>query len=158
MGHTNVVRTLIEAAANIEVVGEEGVTPLILAATNGFDSVIDELAKADPTAVDDQGWIALHYAAQNGHVAVVQSLLIVDGIDVDTSYNSITTLYLAMGDGEVEILKEFLEHKVNIEIDLGEKLLILVISQHHCSVVKVLDAGANLSALLRHMHDVSSNR
>ena len=84
--------------------------------------------------------------------------MIVDGIDVDTSYNSITTLYLAMGDGEVEILKEFLEHKVNIEIDPGEKLLILVISQHHCSVVKVLDAGAYLSALLRHMHDVSSNR
>lgn len=71
MGHTNVVRTLIEAAANIEVVGEEGATLLILAATNGFDSIVDELAKADPTAVDDQGWIALHYAAQNGHVAVV---------------------------------------------------------------------------------------
>lgn len=33
MGHTSVVRTLIEAAANIEVVGEEGATPLILAAT-----------------------------------------------------------------------------------------------------------------------------
>ena len=82
-----------------------------------------------------------------------------DGIDVDASYNGMTTLYLATGDGEVEVLKELLKHKVNIEIaPEGEKLLILIISQHHCSVVKVLDAAANLSTPLRHMHDVLSNR
>lgn len=52
--------------------------------------MVDELAKANPTAVDDQSWTALHYAAQNGHIAVVQSLLIMDGINVDTSYNGIT--------------------------------------------------------------------
>jgi len=72
-----------------------------------------------------------------------------DGIDVDASYNGMTTLYLATGDGEVEVLKELLKHKVNIEIaPEGEKLLILIISQHHCSVVKVLDAAANLSTPL----------
>ena len=82
-----------------------------------------------------------------------------DGIDVDTSYNGITTLYLATGYGEVEVLKEPLKHKVNIEIaPEGEKLLILAISQHHCSVIKVLNAGADLSALLRHVHNVLSNR
>jgi len=82
-----------------------------------------------------------------------------DGIDIDISYNDITTLYLATGDGEVEVLKKLLKHKVNIGIAPGgENFLILAISQHHCSVVRVLNAGANLSALLRHMHDVLSNR
>lgn len=85
--------------------------------------------------------------------------MIMDGIDVDASYNGMATLYLATGDGEVEVLKELLKHKVNVEIaPKGEKLLILVISQHRCSVVKVLNAGANLSALLRYMHGVLPNR
>lgn len=39
-----------------------------------------------------------------------------DGINIDTSYNDIATLYLVTGDGEMEVLKELLKNKANIEI------------------------------------------
>lgn len=58
--------------------------------------------------------------------------------------------YLATGNGGVEVPKEPLKHKANIEIaPEGKKLLILAISKYNGSVVKVLlNAGADFSEQL----------
>jgi ankyrin repeat protein len=67
----------VKIALCVVVFLQEGITALILAASRGHKSVVDELLAAE-TDIDKQnevGWTALIYAARQGHQAIVEVLL-----------------------------------------------------------------------------------
>jgi ankyrin repeat protein len=86
-----------------------GRTPLSWAAETGQEQTMKLLLdnKADVAATIQGGWTALHYAAKNGHVAVVQMLL--DRVDVDaTSSDGTTALLAALEAGKEEVVNMLL--------------------------------------------------
>ena len=75
-GDLDVVRLLLEAGAQKDIVMQDGATALHLAAQNGHLDVVRLLleAGAHKDTVMQDGATALHLAAQNGHSDVVRLL------------------------------------------------------------------------------------
>jgi ankyrin repeat protein len=158
-GHTSIVRMLLQSqvphdgTTDKEHVKASMDESLQLAASNGYDAVITELLKfgADPE-VAKEGWVPLHLAAKNGHLASVQTLLAAEGCDVNTGTWSTKPLHQAACEGHVSVVKELLKHNADIEaIDTdGCTPLHLAAQKNFPEVVQVmLDGGANIEALDR---------
>ena len=84
-GHHKVVKTLINAQANVDRVNNLGNGALILAAKGGHNEVVKTLIKApleDVNSTNRAGISALIYAIKNGHNEVVKTL-IQGGVDVN---------------------------------------------------------------------------
>ena len=83
-GHHKVVKTLINAQANVDRVNNLGNGALILAAKGGHDKVVKTLinAQANFNSTNRAGINALIYAIKNGHNEVVKTL-IQGGVDVN---------------------------------------------------------------------------
>ena len=77
MGHTAVVKLLLERGAQPDSTDEHGETPLHLAAQVGYPEVITALVNggASVVAASEQGYQPLHMAAERGNVAAARQLL-----------------------------------------------------------------------------------
>jgi ankyrin repeat protein len=147
-GHAKVVAALIEAGADAESQGDEGNTALILAAQNGFDSVIDELLPlVDPCRPNDSGYEALHCATKAGHVYAVRALLSSERCDVNTPRWMIKPVHLAAQEGHLDVMKELLEHDPDLAVACDESdytpLCWAAVEGHADVVSALLDAGAD---------------
>ena len=69
---------------SVDIRDLDGNTPLVRAAFLGLTDLVSHLLQhgATPNAVNDRGWSALHFAAQEGHTALAR-LLIEAGAEVD---------------------------------------------------------------------------
>jgi hypothetical protein len=78
-GHGTVVRALINAGADVNIMTNEsdGTTPLFAAAFMGSETIVRVLiqAGADVNMARDNGTTPLYIAAQNGHEVVVRALI-----------------------------------------------------------------------------------
>jgi ankyrin repeat protein len=76
-GDLTVVRRLISSGTRVDVAGQDGRTPLILAAAGGHLEILDALlaAGANINARDTTGATALHWAAMRGEDKVAFMLL-----------------------------------------------------------------------------------
>ena len=85
VGNAEVAEALLAAGADVSIASEEGCTALHEACTDGSPELVARILEhsKEPAFVNKQsladGGSALHYAAQNGHVATVQLLAEVDG-------------------------------------------------------------------------------
>eukprot|EP00439_Symbiodinium_sp_Y106_P023645 s2090_g2.t3 len=84
-GKEAIVELLLSAGADAEGRDKKGRTSLHWAATMGQAAVAEKLLEAtDPEAEAADAWLPLHFAAQGGHVEVIQALLR-RGADVNRS-------------------------------------------------------------------------
>ena len=77
VGNVAAVNCLIGLGANVEAVGKNGVTPLMMAATSGNQDIVEALILAQvdlDRAHTYAGSTALHFAAEMGHEAVIRRL------------------------------------------------------------------------------------
>ncbi|KAL7461387.1 hypothetical protein ACHAXS_003047, partial [Conticribra weissflogii] len=122
-GMTDVVKALLEAHASrpdadpkwIDAPSDEGVTPLLAAASEGHLAVLSlllsppgDLPAADVNAKDKEGTNSLMAAAARGHLECVRALLSAPGIDVNAqNADGHTALMFAYnGKNQVETLWE----------------------------------------------------
>ncbi len=93
---------------NVEARTERDESPLMLAALKGLTDVCQKLIERDAD-VNKPGWAPLHYAATNGHLAVM-SLLLDQHAYVDAaSPNGTTPLMMAARYGTPESVKLLIE-------------------------------------------------
>ncbi|XP_061830552.1 protein TANC1-like isoform X1 [Nerophis lumbriciformis] len=77
LGHAEMVALLLEMAAAVDGAGDNGVTPLCLAAAAGHDDIIELLCRkgAKVGVADKSGQCALVHAALRGHADIIHTLL-----------------------------------------------------------------------------------
>ncbi|KAL4872388.1 hypothetical protein BDV12DRAFT_210868 [Aspergillus spectabilis] len=100
--------SLINRGHNPNYRDSYGRTPVLLAAENGHESVVEFLlhvSGVDPHYADKDGWSPLSHAVANGHTAVVE-LLLAEGVNPDSrDSNNWTPLMWAAENGNEAVVK-----------------------------------------------------
>jgi ankyrin repeat protein len=153
--HQHCMRALVEAKADVNIVGEDGVTPLSCAAGRGHVEAIRMLleAKADVTTTSKHVYTPLGCAAGGGHVEAVRMLLEAKAYVNTAGKDGVTPLLYAAGRGDVEIVRMLLEAKadVNTAGKDGDTPLSHAARFGHVEVVRMLlEAKADVNIVGEH--------
>lgn len=154
-GHDRCVQVLLEHAADIELLNEQGNTALHLAAGGGHTSVVATLLKncaiaSEPSDKDEN---ALHLAAVGGHTEVVELLLEKErGLDVNAVCGRLgSALHAAAAGGHDEMVRILLRHGADISlsggVQIGAALHYAAFRGHASTIRLLLERGADMFAL-----------
>ncbi|XP_071088855.1 uncharacterized protein [Haliotis cracherodii] len=139
-GNTVIVQHVLSPSI-INTRGQDGHTPVMVAACQGHKSVFDLLVskKADLTLVDDHGDSLLHYACGGGNTAMVQHVLSHSNINTRGQYE-LTPVMIAARKGLQSVFDLLVSKKADLTLvdDHGDSLL------HHAC------AGGN-TAIVQHV-------
>lgn len=115
LGHTKVVKTLLEEKAIVDCVGNSGATPLYIACQNGFIEIAKDLiaGKANVNFSLTNGNTPLYIAISNGHIEVVK-LLLNHGANINQKVGSNTPLGLAIINGRLDIVTLLVENGASL--------------------------------------------
>ena len=108
-GSLKVARTLVDwPRTNVETRTPNDESPLMMAALKGYTEIARKLVERDAD-VNKTGWTPLHYAATNGHLAVMELLLENHAYIDAESPNGTTPLMMAAHYGTTAAVKLLLE-------------------------------------------------
>ncbi|OQR90849.1 ankyrin 2,3/unc44 [Thraustotheca clavata] len=106
-GHSDIIVWLIEMQCPVDIPNEMGLTPLYLAAQEGFDAIVQILLdeKADANHISNvDGFTPVMIASQMGHVSVVQ-MLHENGANISyQSPDGWDAMYVAVQNGHESVL------------------------------------------------------
>jgi len=154
-GGSSTIRALTECGADISAKNAEGATALVIVSTEGGDEAAEYLLNAGSPVnePDAEGCTPLFKATQNGHLAIVRSLLR-RGADPDIPLLSsrISPLHIAAWENRVEIVTELLRKSADVEartiVSNGWTPLFPAAHKGHDQVVQLLiDFDANPTAV-----------
>lgn len=145
-GVAAIVKLLLDTGkVDVNAQGDEGWTPLSVAAKRGHGVIVRLLldtGKADVDTKDNNGRTPLSLAAEEGHVDVVQLLLDTREVDITTKDNEgKTPMSLAVIKGNVaavQLLLDTGEVDVNLKDRLGRTPLSLAAGNGHKALVQLL--------------------
>ncbi|KAL6825975.1 ankyrin repeat-containing domain protein [Trichoderma sp. SZMC 28015] len=145
--HVAVVKLLLAAGAEPDLVDGIGTAPLMFAAEKGDTSLVEILlaAGANPDLRDKRGSTSLLSAVHLGHVAVV-NLLLASGADMNFSHEGWSALHLAAYNGHGEVVELLLAYSADPDVrdHDGTTPLLHAAYKGYKSIVKLLlEAGAN---------------
>ncbi|CAH0369602.1 unnamed protein product [Pelagomonas calceolata] len=119
-GHTEVVRLLLEAGADANIVDHQGGTPLYIAAQEKHGDVVRLLlAEVDPrdSILKPSGSGPLHVAAFQGGTAALETLLEDGRLPIDgRTTEGHTPLHQAAQEGRLKIIEALLRHGADATI------------------------------------------
>ena len=137
---------LLASGANVNATDDEGVTPLMIAATSGCaDAVRTLLEKAPGTAITADT-TSLVFVAWSGHPDIMLMLL-EHGLRVDAVDKAgETALVVAASKGDVEMARILLDHGADAELRSSAKPLIRAVSGDNVEMAKLLiERGADVN-------------
>ncbi|RYO76773.1 hypothetical protein DL766_005304 [Monosporascus sp. MC13-8B] len=146
-GNVDLARALLANNANIHASNNRGRTALHLAAeSNQKDSCADMVqllldSGADPCAVSDGGWSALHNAVQNGHQTIVQLLLKTKANVNAQLLNGMTPLHWAAFNGFEDIVRLLLSRpdaNLSIRDSFDRTPMLCAAERYNADIVKLL--------------------
>lgn len=104
-----VIQALLDApATNVELRNAKDESPLMMAALKGQQELVSRLIARDAD-INKPGWTPLHYAATNGHVAVMKQLLDQHAFIDAQSPNGTTPLMMAAMYGSTAAVRLLVE-------------------------------------------------
>jgi ankyrin len=146
---TNYEQILTDSRKSEKAAKSDSSSSFLRAARAGnLDKVIDFLKsdRADITTCNANGLNALHLAAKEGHVNIVNEL-IARGANVDSATKKgNTAMHIASLAGQLEVVKILVQNgaKINMQSQTGFTPLYMAAQENHLPVVKYLiDKGAN---------------
>ena len=157
-----VVKMLLDAKGiDVNQADNEGLTPLIIASSNGGDKMVKMLLDAEEINVnyqrDEDGFTPLIVASANGHEKVVKMLLDAEGINVNQADNEgLTPLIIVSANGGDKMVKMFLDaEEINVNQADNEGLtpLIVASANGHEKVVKILLDAEEINVNLADCHN-----
>ncbi|KAK4313729.1 hypothetical protein Pmani_014950 [Petrolisthes manimaculis] len=155
-GYPNMMHRLLSLKMSPDVRNNQGETPLFIAIRSNQLACVQQLMHAGTrlSLVDNCGGSALHFAAKNGNVTVIDMLLTTleqeeRDIDINRCDNiGYTPIYYAINSSRYDIVQRFLEYslvrKVHVKATNGETLLQFYternnLGQYDNAVVRVLE-------------------
>lgn len=130
--------------ANIGAANNRGRNALHLAAESNHEEMVKLLLRygADPQAVSDGGWTALHNAAQNGYKGIVALLMGREKVDVNAELsNGMTPLHWAAFNGHEEVVRLLLarpETDISVRDSFDRTPMLCAAERHHKQIVQIL--------------------
>ena len=141
-GKDKLVKTLIEAGANLDWNDSNGENALMWAALNGHDNVVKTLidagARLDLTNI--AGDSALILAAFKGQVEIVKTLIDAGaGVDLTNNHDD-SALMIAANKGHAGVVNSLINAKANVNLinQIGESALMIAVSQGNVENVNSL--------------------
>jgi ankyrin repeat protein len=133
---------------NLPVIGDS-MPALHVASRLGFEDVVKLLLEiCAVNTTDEEGYTALHHAADKGHLEVTMLLLSVK-VDIQSNHTC-TPLWLAATNGQEQIVSLLIQRRTNLKIRdtvYGQTPLSRAAENGHEAVVKLLlEKGANLES------------
>jgi ankyrin repeat protein len=152
--NTKAVLKLIRSVKNINTRGDDGMTPLQVAALVGNDKVVEALLKIDGIDVNakdnDIRDAPIHQAIRAGKIECVKLLLAREEINVNIKNDDDTPLYVAIYKSNEPIALELLKREdvdVNIPNYVGETPLYEACRRKLFQIVKpLIEKGADVNA------------
>ncbi|XP_069182377.1 uncharacterized protein [Procambarus clarkii] len=155
-GYPNMMHRLLSLKLSPDMKNNHGETPLFVAIRSNQLACVQQLINAGTrlSLVDNRGGTALHMAAKNGNVTVIDMLLTTSeleerDVDINRCDNiGYTPIYYAINASRYDIVQRFLEYslvrKVHVKATNGETLLQFYternnLGQYDNAVVRVLE-------------------
>jgi hypothetical protein len=115
LGHTAMVKHLLEKGYNISTTDQELLTPLHLASGNGHLELVKLLLEkgANPNAANKSNNTPLYKAVENGHTEIARHLLCSGADIILAGYNLYTPLHWAARKGNLDLIKLLLDKGAN---------------------------------------------
>ncbi len=128
---------------NVDAANRSDETPLMMAALKGQQEYVNLLLARD-AAVNKPGWAPLHYAATNGHVAIMKQLLEQSAFIDAQSPNGTTPLMMAAMYGSADAVRLLLDEGADIAMknELGMTALDFARRGNRPDAVAMLTAAA----------------
>jgi ankyrin repeat protein len=142
-GSLDLMSLMIEAGAEVDVTGNDGVKAIMLGAYAGDLDVVQYLISETGASIEHanhDNHTALFIAAQGGHVEVVRALLVAGAVVGATNNEGWTPLLVASLTGYAHITQILLEFGAdpNQCNDSGETPLYMTCPEGHAEVVQLL--------------------
>jgi len=111
-GRVGFMEELLKAGGEVQTLNAMGMTALHVAAIEGIGDHMDWLLAhgADPSAADELGYIPLHYAAGEGHAAIVQKLSGLCDLGAQT-LKGLNALHMAVASHKSAVVEFLLRRK-----------------------------------------------
>lgn len=155
------IRAVISGRANVNIQNKEGLTALMLVASDGNESSVRAIISAKPNldAEDRNGNTALIYAIQNNNVAGAKAIIRAKPNFNKQNKDGNTALMLASENGLEELVRSLISARANLNIqnNEGDTALLLSVYNKKSNVVKILiDAGADINIKNKENKDILS--
>lgn len=126
-GNFEMVRLLVRAGVDADVLDENGDTPLHLAVFRGFEQVVEELvtAGASVDTIDSEGETPLHTAAAHGSLGMVRAILRGsrgNTLRSPTDNLAMSPFHRAALGGHCDVMEELLSHGSSLHSLAGNAL------------------------------------
>jgi ankyrin repeat protein len=148
----DVVRGLLQRGASPNCFGRHQITPLVEAASRGFESAVTLLLRygADANAQTTCGESAVGYAAANGHTKILNALLKSGGApdcSVILFGEKVSALTMSCGRGDMASVRLLIAAGASPNgFDEPERPIVLAARNDHLEVVRfLLQSGANVN-------------
>lgn len=165
-GDRDTVAALLTAKASPGMAGKDGVSPLVLAAQNGYQAIVELLiASGAPLDAAGRGVTALTHAADRGDIRMVMTLLAA-AEKKDEKLGFIPGLYAAAGKGHGRVLELLIEAGADVNTagkDGRTPLMRAALADQVEAIAILVKAGAKPDAADNHGmraydHAVSAGR
>ncbi|XP_048239677.1 uncharacterized protein LOC124137298 [Haliotis rufescens] len=151
-GNNSIVSQLV-SPSNINTRRQNGLTPIMIAAVKGHQSVFDLLVskQADLSLVDNDGDSVLHLACEGGNKSIVSQLVSPSNINT-RGQNGLTPIMIAAVKGHQSVFDLLVSKQADLSlvVNNGESVLHLACEGGNNSIVSQLVSPSNINTRGQH--------